>query len=265
MKIAEIQFYPWDNTLQEYSIGSSDVIIGDKVVAKTDMGVELGEIRSVREVDGILEGQGEMKTIIRKANGDDLEKIQERDEKKKEVKDYCKEKVDEFKLEMKIVDAHFSFDGSHIIFVFVAPGRVDFRELVKDLTRNFQKSIRMQQIGIRDEAKIIGEVGVCGRKLCCKGVLKSLANISSDLIKLQQLENKASDRLSGICGRLMCCLAYEQDTYKECCNGIPGLGERVRFEGKEWQVTARHILKRTVNLRDRDGVVVEAEVDKIKK
>lgn len=265
MKIAEIQFYPWDNMLIEYSIDGSDIKIGDKILAKTELGIEVGEVRSLREVDGVLEGQNEIKFIIRKANGDDMEKMDEKKAKRKEAEEYCKEKVRQLKLDMKIVDVHFSFDGSHIVFIFIAPGRVDFRELVKDLTRNFQKSIRMQQIGIRDEAKIVGEVGVCGRKLCCKGVLKSLANISSDLIKLQQLENKASDRLSGICGRLMCCLAYEQDTYKECCNGIPGLGERVKFEGKEYQVIARHILKRTVNLRDREGMVVEVEVDKIKK
>jgi cell fate regulator YaaT (PSP1 superfamily) len=265
MKIAEIQFYPWDNMLLEYEVTNFDVKVGDKVIAKTDVGTEIGGIRSVRDVDGILSGKEEMKSIIRMASENDLDKVKEKKEKKKETENYCKDKIEGFGLDMKLVDVHFSLDGSHIIFVFIAPGRVDFRELVKDLTRHFQKSVRMQQIGIRDEAKIVGEIGVCGRGLCCKKVLKSLNNISSDLIKLQQLENKASERLSGICGRLMCCLAYEEGTYKECCKDVPCLGEKVKYDGKAWVVITRHILKRSVNLRDRDGLVVEVEVDKLKK
>ena len=265
MKIAEIQFYPWDNTLLEYEVTNFSLKVGDKIIAKTDIGTEIGLVRSLRGVDGVLMGKEEMKTIIRKASMDDLEKIKEKKEKKKETKSYCKDKIEELGLGMKLVDVHFSLDGSHIIFIFIAPGRVDFRELVKDLTRTFQKSVRMQQIGIRDEAKIVGEIGVCGRGLCCKKVLKTLNNISSDLIKLQQLENKASERLSGICGRLMCCLAYEEGTYKQCCKDVPFLGDSIKYDGKTWNVVARHILKRSVNLRDRDGLIVEVEVDKLKK
>ena len=251
--------------LLEYEVTNFNVKVGDKIIAKTDVGTEIGGIRSVRDVDGILTGKEEVKSIIRMAGTNDLEKVKEKKEKKKETEGYCKDKIESLGLDMKLVDVHFSLDGSHIIFVFIAPGRVDFRELVKDLTRHFQKSVRMQQIGIRDEAKIVGEIGVCGRGLCCKKVLKSLNNISSDLIKLQQLENKASERLSGICGRLMCCLAYEEGTYKECCKELPCLGDKIKYDGKNWVVTARHILKRSVNLRDRDGLVVEVEVDKLKK
>ncbi len=251
--------------LLEYEVTNFDVKVGDKIIAKTDMGSEIGEIRCIRDVDGILQGKEEMKSIVRKAGQDDIQKVKDKKKKKKETESYCKDKIEELNLDMKLVDVHFSLDGSHIIFVFIAPGRVDFRELVKDLTRHFQKSIRMQQIGIRDEAKIVGEIGVCGRGLCCKKVLKSLNNISSDLIKLQQLENKASERLSGICGRLMCCLSFEENTYKECCKDVPCLGDKIKYDGKVWQVVARHVLKRAVNLRDKEGVVVEVEVDKLKK
>ncbi len=268
MKILKVQFYPWDNKLYEFSSGDYDVKIGDKIVAKTDLGLEVGTVKEIAEPKEVSENDEDMeeiKVISRLATRIDLKKIEEKNQEKEEAKKYCREAVKKNGLPMKIVDVFFTLDGGHIIFTFVADGRVDFRELVKDLTRHFQKSIRMQQIGIRDEAKIIGGIGVCGRELCCRKILKVLVNIRSDLLKLQQLENKASDRLSGVCGRLMCCLAYEQETYKECCHDIPQVGEEIKYGEKSGVVVSRHILKRTVNIKDDEGVVVEVEVDKLKK
>lgn len=265
MKIAEIQFYPWDNTVLEYDVTGYDLRITDNIIAKNEVGTEMGKVLSIREVEGDFDGNKEIPQIMRKANDDDFETFEEKKEKSKEVKKYAKDLVVKMNLGMKIVDVHFSFDGSHIIFIFVAPGRVDFRDLVKDLTRYFQKSVRMHQIGIRDEAKIIGETGVCGRGLCCKQILKTINNVSSDLIKLQQLENKASERLSGICGRLMCCLAYEENSYKRCCRDIPEVGKKIKYDGKMWTVITRHILKESVSIKGEDGIIIEINVDKIKK
>jgi cell fate regulator YaaT (PSP1 superfamily) len=266
MKIVKVQFYPWENILHEFSSGNYDLKVGDKVIARNELGLEMGKVKSVEEPRDMTGGENEqIKKISRKATNTDEEKVEELCEGKKSAKKYCKEIVKNLNLPMKVVDVFFSLDGSHVIFSFIAETRVDFRELVRILTGHFQKTIRMQQIGIRDEAKTVGGVGVCGRELCCRKVLKVLVNIRSDLVKLQQLENKASDRLSGACGRLVCCLAYEQKTYEACSKGIPQVGERVSFEGKTGVVIKRYILKRTVRVKDKEGLIVEVEVDKLKK
>lgn len=264
MRVVDVQIYPWDNELHVFNVGGYSVSSGDSVVVKTDFGLEVGTVVCVRSIsDDPLSGN--IQSILRIANDDDIEKIKNRCDEKESAKKYCQKKVKKLELPMKIIDSHISLEGSHVVFIFIASSRVDFRKLVRELTGYFQKSIRMHQVGIRDEAKIVGDIGTCGRKLCCKGVIKAFINIRSDLIKLQQLENKTSDRLSGMCGRLMCCLSYESDVYKECCRGVPIVGDRVRYDKKNWIVISRHILKRSVSIRDKDGVVVEVSVDKIKK
>ncbi|MEA2088566.1 MAG: regulatory iron-sulfur-containing complex subunit RicT [Patescibacteria group bacterium] len=265
MQIIKLQFYPWDNQLCEFNSGSYDVKVGDKIIAKSDLGMEIGIVKSVKEADIDIEKLDKMKVISRIASVADLKKANEKERNKKEAKKYCKEKIKENNLQMKVIDAHFAFDRSCIIFVFIAAGRVDFRELVKQLTRHFQKSVRMQQIGIRDEAKIMGDLGVCGKELCCRKIIKNFVNVRSDLVKLQQLENKSSDRLSGICGRLMCCLTYEKEAYQELSRGLPEIGATVKYKNKKVQVVARQILKRTISIKEKDGVITKVEVDKIKK
>jgi len=193
MKLAKVQFYPWDK-FYIYDITDFNLKPGDKVVAKNDFAIDIGEVKE------IYEGGEEVKSIIRVANRLDFEKKEKKLKQKEEVLDYCKQEAEKLALPIKLVDVHFSLEGGCLIFVFVAETRIDFRELVKRLARRFQKSIRMQQIGIRDEAKMVGEIGICGRELCCRKVLKALTNIRSDLVKLQQLENKTSERLSGVCG-----------------------------------------------------------------
>jgi cell fate regulator YaaT (PSP1 superfamily) len=176
-----------------------------------------------------------------------LEKISSLSEKREAV-DFCRRIKDKYKLPMKVIDVNFSFDGSRITFAFIADGRVDFRELVKDLTRHFGRTIRLQQIGIRDEAKIMGDYGHCGKRLCCQGHLKQLTSISSEMAELQQCSHRGSERISGICGRLMCCLAYEQSGYEESRKKFPPLGTRVNVDGKRGTVVGHHILKETVNV-----------------
>lgn len=265
MQIIKVQFYPWDNQLCEFSSGNYNVKIGDKIIAKSDLGMEMGTVKSAKEADIDVEELDKIKVISRMASVADFKKAKEKEKNKKEAKKYCKEKIKENNLEMKVIDAHFAFDGSCIIFVFIAAGRVDFRELVKQLTRHFQKSVRMQQIGIRDEAKIMGDLGVCGKELCCRKIIKNFVNVRSDLVKLQQLENKSSDRLSGICGRLMCCLTYEKEAYQECLKGMPEIGATVKYKNKKVKVVARQILKRIISVKDKDGNITKVEIDKAKK
>lgn len=167
---------------------------------------------------------------------------------------------------MKLVDVHFSFVGNRVNFAFIADGRVDFRDLVKDLTSHFNKLIRLTQIGIRDEARFSGDCGHCGRQLCCRGFLRDFSSIGSDMAEAQQVIHRGSERISGCCGRLMCCLAYEYEGYKEMAAKLPPIGERISVDGKRGMVVGCHVLKQTVDVEienGRDGrTIVEVDYNK---
>ena len=158
---------------------------------------------------------------------------------------------------MKLVDCGFSFDDTRLTFAFTSDTRVDFRELVKDLTRQFQKKIRLQQIGIRDTLKQVGGIGPCGRNLCCHRFLDDLGNISTDLARDQQIEQRGSDRLSGTCGRLKCCLAYEAEGYKDTAQKFPPVGTMIKTSQGKGKVINWNILKHSVDVRIDDETVIE--------
>ncbi len=259
MRIVQIQFTPWDK-IYYFNANNLDLANGDKVIVKTSMGMEMGEVvgflNKLEERAGCEcpnkeerghKAEREIKPVIRKVNSMDLEKLASREEKEKALA-LCKKLIDKLELPIKLVDVNFSFDGSKITFAFVADTRIDFRELVKDLTRHFNKTIRMQQIGIRDEAKIMGDCGRCGKPLCCRGFLRELSSITSEMADLQQCSHRGSERLSGICGRLMCCLSYEQKGYEELEKKMPPLGAKVDVDGKKGVVVGHHILKQSVDV-----------------
>ncbi|MCK4744542.1 stage 0 sporulation protein [Candidatus Parcubacteria bacterium] len=262
MQIAEVQFYPWDK-VYDFNIGGNDVNIKDKVIVQTEIGTEIGEVKNIKDDDESAVDIDRIKTILRKANKIDLQKADEKQKKAKKTIKYCKQTAEECNLPIKIASAYLSFDNSRLLFVFTAEGRIDFRELVKRLTKHFQKSIRMQQIGTRDEARTAGGLGFCGREFCCMRMLKKIDNIHSDLVRLQQLENKASERVSGCCGRLLCCLSYEQEAYKKCSKGMPKIGDIVKYGRKKATVIGTQILSRTVKIRDREKNITIMPVDKI--
>lgn len=276
MHIAKIQFTPWDK-IYYFGANNLELVIGDKVIVKTSMGVEMGEVVGFSDKQGgdfscecpnkgecKHKAEREIKPVIRKAGLMDLEKLASREEKEKAL-ELCKKLIDKLELPIKLVDVNFSFDGSKITFAFIADTRIDFRELVKDLTRHFNKTIRMQQIGIRDEAKIMGDCGRCGKPLCCRGFLRELSSITSDMADLQQCAHRGSERLSGICGRLMCCLAYEQKGYEELGEKMPPIGAKVDVDGKKGVVVGHHILKQSVDVEfaaeNGEQGRVRAEVD----
>jgi len=290
MKVAEIQFAPWDK-IYYFSLNDLDIEKSDKVIVKTELGTELGEVLGFAEIDEKIymneaenkdsveeknEGAGmddpdksEIKPIVRLATAFDIDKLPSHADKKKAL-DYVKKSKEKFGLGMKFIDVHFSYDGSRITFAFIADGRVDFRELVKDLTRHFGRTIRLQQIGIRDEAKIMGDYGHCGKKLCCKGHLKELSSITSEMAELQQCSHRGSERISGVCGRLMCCLNYEQNGYNELAGNLPPMGAKVNVDGKKGIVVGRHILKQSVDVEfssknGEDKVVTEVDINRNKK
>jgi cell fate regulator YaaT (PSP1 superfamily) len=226
------------------------------------------ELSSVK-TEASAERTKELKPILRKATLVDMGKTTPRAEKERTIAD-CKTLVAKHNLPMKLVDVHFAFDGSRLTFAFIADGRVDFRDLVKDLTRYFNRTIRLQQIGIRDEARIMGDVGHCGRTLCCRGHLFELQSITSEMAELQQCAHRGSERISGVCGRLMCCLSYEQNGYENIAANLPAIGSVLKVDGKKGTVVGHHILKRTVDVRligdnGEEGMIVEVETDRKKK
>lgn len=262
--LAQIKIAFWDR-LYPAEAGDLKLLIGEQVVVKTDWGAEIGKVVLISEVP-IKEatGQEELVKIIRKVTTQDLESFADLNRQKSSALEYCKKLVDRHQLPMKVIDAHFSFDGGRLTFPFIADGRVDFRALVKDLTHHFQKSIRLQQIGIRDEAKITGDFGSCGRKLCCKTHLRELSSITSDLADLQQISHRGSERLSGLCGRLRCCLAFEGETYTQLSKNLPAIGSIIKTPQGKGKVVGWHILKQTVDmaLEGDEQNIIEVAIDK---
>ncbi len=267
MLIAQIQFAPWDK-VYNFSVGELELKIGDYVIVETELGKELGKIITFLEVEDNQAAEPqevvkEIKPIIRQADYNDVAKLPDHN-KKEEALEFCQEKVAKHDLPMKLVDVHFSFDGSRINFAFIADGRVDFRELVKDLAAHFNVNIRLTQIGTRDEARLTGDCGPCGRGLCCQGFIKEFSSVTSEMAEAQQVVHRGSERISGMCGRLMCCLAFEYEGYKEMAGKLPPVGTRVNVDGSRGEVIGQHILKQTVDVRldpDKDGGQVIIEVD----
>lgn len=258
MKIIEVQFTPWGK-IYDFDASRSEIKIGDFVIVKTDLGIDISKVVNIKEK---AETDREIKPILRKATLSDIEKMKEKEKQKESALKICQDLAKKYSLPIKLIDVNFSFDGGRITFAFIADGRVDFRELVKDLTKTFQKSIRLQQLGIRDEAKIYGDIGMCGRDLCCRKFLKNLGNVVSDLAELQQVDHRGSDRLSGICGRLMCCLEYEKSFYEEIVKKLPAIGTVVSTKQGKGKVVGHHVLKQSVDVELKEGSVIEVEIKK---
>jgi cell fate regulator YaaT (PSP1 superfamily) len=267
MKIAQVQFAPWDKKYN-FTVGELILKVQDAVIVTTDLGQELGHVTSFLELEPD-ESDKEIKPIIRKAQPGDLERLPSED-KKKEALAYCQELVEKYKLPMKLVDVRYALDGGRITFAFVSDNRVDFRQLVKDLTAHFNSNIRLNQIGSRDEARACGDCGHCGRDLCCKGFIKEFSSITSEMAEAQQVVHRGSDRISGACGRLMCCLSYEYDGYRELAKKLPPIGARVNVDGKRGEVIGWHVLKQSVDVkfkgeREHDYLVVEVDLNRHEK
>lgn len=251
MKIAQIQFTPWDKV---YNFGAEDLKIkrGDYVIVDTEFGEELGKVLLVEDrelrADEVSGGERALKPIKRLATTNDLAKVVT-PEKKNETLDVCRDFIAKRELDIKLVDVSFSFIGNRLNFAFIADGRVDFRDLVKDLTSHFNAQIRLTQIGTRDEARFSGDCGPCGKVLCCKGHIREFFSITSDMAEAQQVVHRGSERISGMCGRLMCCLSFEYEGYKEMANNLPPIGTKVNVDGARGVIVGHHILKQSVDVK----------------
>lgn len=251
MTIAQVQFAPWDK-IYNFNALNFSVKKGDYVIVETELGEELGKVvllenREPRE-DEIEGKEKALKTIKRLAGQNDIARVCDLD-KKHEALEVCRDFALKRGLDIKLIDAVFSFSGGRLNFAFIADGRVDFRDLVKDLTSHFNAQIRLTQIGTRDEARFSGDCGPCGKPLCCKGHIRDFFSITSDMAEAQQVVHRGSERISGMCGRLMCCLSFEYEGYKDMATKLPPIGARVNVDGNRGVVVGHHILKQSVDVK----------------
>ena len=241
---------------------------GDHVIVETARGVEYGTVvLGIKEIadDEIT---APLKPVIRIATPKDDKQEASNREKEKSAMAVCLEKIKKHKLDMKLIDAEYTFDNNKVLFYFTADGRVDFRELVKDLAAVFKTRIELRQIGVRDETKIVGGIGICGRPLCCHTFLDEFAPVSIKMAKEQNLSLNPT-KISGVCGRLMCCLKHEQDTYEYLNEKLPNVGDFVRtVDGNKGEVMSVNVLRQKVKIvvtdKDDNKEVMEYPVAELK-
>lgn len=239
---------------------------GDKVIVETSRGIEYGTVAIVSKKIKEDEVVSPLKKIVRKATEEDNKRIYNNKIKEKEAFKICQEKIEKHGLKMKLVDVEYTFDHNKILFYFTADGRIDFRELVRDLASVFKTRIELRQIGVRDEAKMIGGIGVCGRQLCCNSFLSEFLPVSIKMAKEQNLSLNPT-KISGTCGRLMCCLRNEQEAYESLIKKAPGVGSYVKTSDGKGTVSAVSILKGLVSVvieKGEEKEVKEYNVDEIK-
>ena len=225
-----------------------DIKQGDSVIVETSRGIEYGEVVMSKKAIDNDQFKKPLKGVIRIATEEDTEKSKRNRELEKEAYKICLEKIQNHKLEMKLVEVEYTFDGNKILFYFTADGRIDFRELVKDLAMVFKTRIELRQIGVRDETKILGGIGICGRCLCCHTYLSEFAPVSIRMAKEQNLSLNQT-KISGVCGRLMCCLKNEQETYEELNRRLPGIGDTVTTpDGIQGNVQSVNVLRQLVKV-----------------
>ena len=233
-----------------FSPGQFDIKQGDNVIVETARGVEFGRVVSgVKEVaeEDVIQP---LKSVISIATEQDQKVVNKNKQKEKEAFKICLEKIRKHGLEMKLIDVEYTFDGNKILFYFTADGRIDFRELVKDLAAIYKTRIELRQIGVRDEVRKIGGNGVCGRELCCCSFLNNFDMVSIKMAKEQSASLNPS-KISGNCGRLMCCLKYEQEVYEDKIKKLPKVGSIVKTEDGEGTVVTQEVLKEAIKVQFR--------------
>ena len=264
-KVVGVRFKP-SGKIYYFNPNDLPVHYKDKVVVATDLGLELGTVElKVTEIED-SELKEPLKKVIRIATKKDLETKQQLEKKERETFVKTKKIIANHKLEMDLINVEYTFDSTKIIFTYTAEGRVDFRNLIKDLASAFKAKIELRQVGIRDEAKLVGGLGPCGREVCCKNFLQDFEKVSIKMAKNQNLSLNPAN-ISGLCNRLMCCLAYENDYYAETIKLMPKVNSTVKTPEGEGVVTYNDLLKKlvTVKIVDKDGNAkqVEFPLDKI--
>lgn len=245
-----------------------EIEAGDHVIVETARGMEYGRVVHGRRSIDESRLSAPIKPVIRKATEADAVRDRKNKERSKEAFNICLEKIAKHKLEMKLIEAEYTFDNNKVLFYFTADGRIDFRELVKDLAAVFKTRIELRQIGVRDETKIVGGIGICGRELCCHSYLSDFAPVSIKMAKEQNLSLNPT-KISGVCGRLMCCLNHEEATYEYLNDHMPNVGDFVRTPtGQKGEVSGVNVLRQNVKVLVTNDAgekeLVEYKVDELR-
>ncbi len=249
--------------IYHFDAGDLDLTTGDRVIVKTEKGIGLGQV-AVAPVEKVVDGaqRDALRKVIRRAGKVDFEQSAKCSHRETEAFAYCEERIEFLGLPMKLVEVECFFDGSKYVFYFTAEGRIDFRELVKQLVARFPVRIEMRQIGVRHEAKMTGGLACCGQELCCSRFLTDFRPVSVKMAKNQNLSLNPT-KISGVCGRLMCCLAYEHDTYERFKKGLPKVGKAVRTSKGDGVVVKHNPLTETVCIRLADETLAQLTKDEI--
>ena len=261
-RVVSIQF-SYAGKLYDFICGTLQLRPGDQVIVETEKGRGIGAVvREPREVTSSELYEG-MKQIIREATAEDLESAARNKTREKDARAYCLKKIIERGLDMKLIRVEYLFDGSKAVFYFTADGRIDFRELVKDLAYAFHTRIEMRQVGVRDEAKMVGGIGICGRELCCSSFLREFEPVSVKMAKEQNLALNPT-KISGQCGRLLCCLGYEFETYVSLKKSLPKCGRYIQCGEVCGEVVKQNVLTGTVTVRTEEHREVIVRGDEIR-
>lgn len=266
-RVIGVRFRP-AGKIYYFAPGKFHIRQGDKVIVETARGIEFGTVVTGPKEVKDEEVMQPLKSVIRIATEEDKRAEEKNREKEKEAFEICLEKIRKHNLDMKLINAEYTFDNNKVLFYFTADGRIDFRELVKDLAAVFRTRIELRQIGVRDETKIRGGLGICGRPLCCHTYLSEFAPVSIKMAKEQNLSLNPT-KISGVCGRLMCCLTNEEETYEELNSRLPAIGDTVTTnEGLKGEVQSvsvlRQLVKVVVTLENDEKEIREYKVDELK-
>ena len=266
-RVIGVRFRP-AGKIYYFAPGKFHIRQGDKVIVETARGIEFGTVVTGPKEVKDEEVMQPLKSVIRIATEEDKRAEEKNREKEKEAFEICLEKIRKHNLDMKLINAEYTFDNNKVLFYFTADGRIDFRELVKDLAAVFRTRIELRQIGVREETKIRGGIGICGRPLCCHTYLSEFAPVSIKMAKEQNLSLNPT-KISGVCGRLMCCLTNEEETYEELNSRLPAIGDTVTTnEGLKGEVQSvsvlRQLVKVVVTLENDEKEIREYKVDELK-
>jgi cell fate regulator YaaT (PSP1 superfamily) len=261
-KVVGVRFRLYGKTYN-FDCGHFVLNLGDKVMVKTDIGMSLGTV--VRPPKAVEEDQlpKELKPIYRMATEEDTQRHDKNCEVEREAHAFCQDCIRNRKLDMNLVMVEMLFDNSKMIFYFTAEGRIDFREIVKDLVQRFRTRIEMRQIGVRNQTKMVGGIGSCGRELCCTLFIDKFEPVSVKMAKEQQLSLNPS-KISGLCGRLMCCLSYEYGQYVKLRESMPKCGERIETRCCKGKVVRQNVLRSTISVVGDDGKEVEVSLAELR-
>jgi cell fate regulator YaaT (PSP1 superfamily) len=255
-----VKFFGWDPP-KNINSNLKDIKAGDLLAVDHDWGGIY--LAKVLIVDQEIEKEDSVGEALRIASKEDLASICRNKKTEREILVEIKKRVRELNLEMKVFEVQLSVDEKCLVVVFVAEGRVDFRVVVRELSSKYQKTVRFQQIGSRDEARQMGGYGICGRELCCRKFPGSLKSITTEMARCQMVSHRGTERISGACGRLMCCLGFESDQYLDLIKDLPRKGEKIKAKGEEVEVIDINPISREIKIRKKDGTIAIIKKDEV--